>query len=77
MWEPRRLTTLWAFMACYRDSFYFIFKFLVAQYGYLSIYGFTALVDLSRFFNFLILTQSVGFLGRGISPSQGPYLHIE
>jgi hypothetical protein len=21
MWEPRRLTTLWAFMACYRDSF--------------------------------------------------------
>jgi hypothetical protein len=23
MWEPRRLTTLWAFMACYRDSFTF------------------------------------------------------
>jgi hypothetical protein len=22
MWEPRRLTTLWAFMACYRVSFY-------------------------------------------------------
>jgi hypothetical protein len=21
MWEPLRLTTLWAFMACYRDSF--------------------------------------------------------
>jgi hypothetical protein len=21
MWEPRRLTTLWASMACYRDSF--------------------------------------------------------
>jgi hypothetical protein len=21
MWEPRRLTTLWAFTACYRDSF--------------------------------------------------------
>jgi hypothetical protein len=21
MWEPRCLTTLWAFMACYRDSF--------------------------------------------------------
>jgi hypothetical protein len=20
MWEPRRLTTLWAFTACYRDS---------------------------------------------------------
>jgi hypothetical protein len=23
MWEPRRLTTLWAFAACYRDSFTF------------------------------------------------------
>jgi hypothetical protein len=22
MWEPRNLTTLWAFTACYRDSFY-------------------------------------------------------
>jgi hypothetical protein len=21
MWEPRRLTTLWASMACYKDSF--------------------------------------------------------
>jgi hypothetical protein len=24
MWEPRRLTTLWAFMASYRDSFTFL-----------------------------------------------------
>jgi hypothetical protein len=23
MWEPRRLTTLWAFTDCYRDSFNF------------------------------------------------------
>jgi hypothetical protein len=23
MWEPRRLTTPWAFTACYRDSFTF------------------------------------------------------
>jgi hypothetical protein len=23
MWEPRRLTTLWAFTACYRDSITF------------------------------------------------------
>jgi hypothetical protein len=23
-WEPRRLTTLWAFTACYRDSFTFL-----------------------------------------------------
>jgi hypothetical protein len=30
-----------------------------------------------RFFNFLILTQLVGILGRGISPSQRRYLHTE
>jgi hypothetical protein len=24
MWEPRRLTTLWAFTACYRNSFIFL-----------------------------------------------------
>jgi hypothetical protein len=27
MWKPRRLTTLWAFTACYRDSFTFYSKF--------------------------------------------------
>jgi hypothetical protein len=30
-----------------------------------------------RFFSFLIYIQSVGFLGRKISPSQGRYLHTE
>jgi hypothetical protein len=25
MWEPRRHTTIWAFTACYRDSFTFFF----------------------------------------------------
>jgi hypothetical protein len=44
---------------------------------YLSIYGSTALVDLGRFFSFLIRTQLEGLLGRGISPSQGRYLHTE
>jgi hypothetical protein len=44
---------------------------------YLSIYGSTALVDLGLFFSFLIHTQSVGLLGRGISPSPGCYLHTE
>jgi hypothetical protein len=41
----------------------------------ISIYGSTALVDLSRLFSFLINTQSVGLLV--ISPSQGRYLHTE
>jgi hypothetical protein len=26
MWDPRPLTTLWAFTACYRDSFTFLCK---------------------------------------------------
>jgi hypothetical protein len=39
------------------------------MYGNLSIYSSTVLVDLDRFFSFLIYTQSVGLLGRGISPS--------
>jgi hypothetical protein len=44
---------------------------------YPSIHGSTALVDLGRFFSFLIYTQSVGLLGQGISPSRGRYLYIE
>jgi hypothetical protein len=42
---------------------------------YLSIYGSTALVYLHCFFSFLIYTQLVALLGRGMSPSQGRYLH--
>jgi hypothetical protein len=42
-----------------------------------SISGSIALVDLGRFFNFLIYTHSVGLLRRGISPSQGRHLHTE
>jgi hypothetical protein len=33
MWEPRRLTTLWAFTACYRDSFTIFFTFYSGQLG--------------------------------------------
>jgi hypothetical protein len=43
----------------------------------ISIYGCTGLVDLGRFLSFFIYTQSVGLLGRGISPSQGRRLHTE
>jgi hypothetical protein len=42
---------------------------------YLSTYGSTVLVELVLFFSVLIYTQSVGLLGRVISPSQGRYLH--
>jgi hypothetical protein len=41
-------------------------------YACLSVYGSTVLLmDLGRFFSFLIYTQTVGLLGRVISPSQG------
>jgi hypothetical protein len=47
-----------------------IIKLLADWYGFFLGFG--------RFFSFLILyTKSVGLLGRGISPSQGRYLHIE
>jgi hypothetical protein len=44
---------------------------------YLSIYGSTVHVDLGRFSSFLIYTQSVGLLRRGISLSQGRHLQTE
>jgi hypothetical protein len=44
---------------------------------YLSIYGFTALVDLGRFFSSLTYTNSVGLLGLRFSPSPFRYLHTE
>jgi hypothetical protein len=45
---------------------------------YLSIYGCTALcLTLAAFSVYSSFTQSVGLLGREISPSEGRYLHIE
>jgi hypothetical protein len=52
-------------------------NFLIYIYIYIYIYGSIALVGVGRFFSFLIDTQSVGLLGRRISPSQGHYLHTE
>jgi hypothetical protein len=42
-----------------------------------TVCGSTALVDLGRFFSFLILTESVWIHGLGISPSQSCSLHTE
>jgi hypothetical protein len=45
---------------------------------YILIYGSTVLCwTLAAFSAFYSYTQSVGLLGRGISPSQGRYLHTE
>jgi hypothetical protein len=43
MWKPRRLTTLWAFTACYRDSFTFLLT-----YSKLVIYSLTAHFHINR-----------------------------
>jgi hypothetical protein len=53
------------------------FSKVISMSSYMSVYGSTALVDLDRFFRFLIYTQPVGLLGREISPSQDRYLHTE
>jgi hypothetical protein len=37
MWDPQRLTTLWAFTACYRDSFTFIFTYVLIITGAIFI----------------------------------------
>jgi hypothetical protein len=42
-----------------------------------SINGSTALVDFGHFFSFLIYAQSARLHERGISQSQGRYLHTE
>jgi hypothetical protein len=44
MWEPRCLTTLWAFMACYRHSF---FLFIIVLLHLLYIYFLPVSVILS------------------------------
>jgi hypothetical protein len=62
--------------ACYSCQMALIVDFDASFYNiYLWLYS--PLLDLGRFFSFLIYTQSVGLLGRGINPSQGRYLHTE
>jgi hypothetical protein len=39
------------------------------------LWFYSPFLELGRYFSFLIYTQSVGFLGRGISPSQVRYLN--
>jgi hypothetical protein len=66
-------------------SFYDFFSFTQSIYRsidlsiYLSIYLwiYSPFVGPWPLFSFLIFTQSVGILRRGISPSQGRYLHTD
>jgi hypothetical protein len=36
MWKPQRLTTLWASMACYRDSFTFTTDGVIISYKFIE-----------------------------------------
>jgi hypothetical protein len=54
----------------------FLDTLLLNYYFFISLWFYSPL-DLGRFLSFLIYTQSVGLLGRGISPSQGRYLHTK
>jgi hypothetical protein len=63
---------------------YCMLLFLIPQISLMFLFSSVSLslwlyspLDLGRFFRFLIYIQSVGLLGRGISPSQGCYLHAE
>jgi hypothetical protein len=55
MWDPQRLTTLWTFMACYRDSFTFTFL-LLAHWNWLSAGFNTNITPVSK--DVLIFCQS-------------------
>jgi hypothetical protein len=50
MWKPRHLTTLWAFTACYKDSFFFTIIVTNAKLKILYIY-----TTLSLFSNSFII----------------------
>jgi hypothetical protein len=69
MWEPRRLTTLWASTACYRDSFTF----------YLHIFYFYNIIIVENYKYFLIMVLWVlaqcSFVG--VSEKQTSYLHLQ
>jgi hypothetical protein len=72
MWEPRRLTTLWAFTACYRDSF---------TYTCTSVCVFFESFDMSRW-NVAVVSElsgslcaSMGFTLCKGHFSQGPYMN--
>jgi hypothetical protein len=58
-------------LSCYPAEIIFFFFFLLSPLGACGI------CDTLFSLQFLNLRQSVGLLGRGISPSQGRYLHTE
>jgi hypothetical protein len=66
MWEPRRLTTLWAFTACYRDTFilvcYCFFKVLAAVNSSLNAILFFAVFPYTSILFYPALRNVIGVL---------------
>jgi hypothetical protein len=60
-----------------RKIYFPIHKFWAVNviFSFIHQWLYSLLLDLGRFISFLIHIQTVGLLGRGISPSQGCYLH--
>jgi hypothetical protein len=65
------------FHECVKKPFNCLLFLLITCFDRIIRWKRAGLVDLGRFFSFLIRTQSVGLMGRGISPSQGRYLPTE
>jgi hypothetical protein len=49
MWDPQRLTTLWAFTACYRDSITFFFYTLILYTYYYYYYYYSTYLQSEPF----------------------------
>jgi hypothetical protein len=56
MWEPRHLTTLWAFMVCYKDSFTLNFFFAKTFMWFLIGLAFSGRIGTDCYF----LTSGLG-----------------
>jgi hypothetical protein len=71
MWEPRRLTTLWAFTACYRESFITRRTFLYATTPLLVLGSTCSLreVEAGRF--------SFGRSGKSMMLTRHIYLYLD
>jgi hypothetical protein len=74
MWEPRPLTLLWAFTACYRDSFTLLLPYIHIYFFFQRLFQPIQGPGL-LFSSVIIFSQTVGLLGRVIRPSQGRYLN--
>jgi hypothetical protein len=58
-----------------KKSYQISVRTILSEIKPIYLWLYSPLLDLDRFFSFLICTKAAGLLGRGISPSQRHYLH--